>query len=87
MLGHDVLGAVVAAVHHHQGGDGQAVDLGGDGLQDVADVVGLQIGGDEDDDRAEGGVGMAATEVGPGQAHDEVARCRRDGASRGRGRA
>ena len=63
MGGHDVLGAVVAAVHHHQGRDGQAVDLGGDGLEHVADVVGLEVGGDEDEDGTEGGVGVAAAEV------------------------
>ena len=65
------LGAVVPAVHHHQGGDGQAVDLGGDGLEDGTDVVGLEIGGDEDDDRSEQGVGVTAAEVGARLLHHE----------------
>ena len=46
-------GAVGAAVDHHQGGDLEVADEGRHGLQHVADVVLLLVGGDEGHHRAE----------------------------------
>ena len=62
-LGDDLVGAIVAAVDHDQRAHRQARHLGRDLLQDVADVVRLEVGGDDDEDRPEDGVGVTAAEV------------------------
>jgi hypothetical protein len=61
------------AVHHHQRGDLEVPDQGGHGLQDVADVLFLLVGGDHRHHRAELHPRVPLLEIGLGVIEGEPA--------------
>jgi hypothetical protein len=59
-------------VHHHQSRHLEVADQRGHGLQHVADVGFLLVGGDDRHHRPEAEVGVALLEVGPGVVQGEL---------------